>query len=195
MATAMTQDVVARVRALLETVEAPGETAVKIVAVDGHGGSGKSTLAALLVRELGAEVVQTDDFASWEQPVEWWPALVERVLEPLAAGAETLSYPRSKWWPDHQPEPVVAQPVTPVMLLEGVTALRREFRPYAALRIWVETSVETCLARGLERDSGQGTAVEVEALWRAWLAAEDAYIARDDPRGFADLVVNGTEPF
>src|SRR4051794_38929102 len=98
MATAVAQDVVARVRALLDAVEAPGGLPVKIVAIDGHGGSGKSTLAALLADELGAEVVKTDDFASWEQPVEWWPTLLARVLEPIAAGAMTLSYPRTKWW-------------------------------------------------------------------------------------------------
>ena len=195
MATVVTQDVVARVRALLDTVEPPAGLPVKIVAVDGHGGSGKSTLAALLAPELDAEIVRTDDFASWDEPTEWWPALVERVLEPIRAGAETLSYPRSKWWPDHHPEPVVEQPVTSVMVLEGVTALRRELRSYVALGIWVETPVETCLARGLERDRGQGAPAEIEALWREWIAAEDAYVARDDPRGFADLVVDGSEPF
>jgi uridine kinase len=192
MAVAVEQDVVARVRELLAGAQPPAGIPVQIVAIDGHGGSGKSTLAELLARELPAEVVHTDDFASWDEPVDWWPHLVERVLEPVAAGAAQLSYPRSKWWPDHNPEPVVDQPVTPILLLEGVTATRQEFRPYLTLKIWVETPVEVCLQRGLERDAQQGDAQEVEAMWREWLAAEDAYVARDDPRGAADLVVDGT---
>jgi uridine kinase len=181
------------VREELAARSAPSGLPVKVVAIDGHGGSGKSTLAALLAAELGAEVVHTDDFASWDNPVDWWPLLVERVLEPVAAGTETLSYPRSKWWPDHEPEPVVDQPVTPVLLLEGVTAARREFRPYLTYAIWVETPLEVCLRRGLERDVGQGEPDAVEALWREWLAAEELYVVRDAPRAYADLVLDGTE--
>jgi uridine kinase len=186
------QDVVARVRTLLAATEPPDGFPVKLVAIDGHGGSGKSTVAELLATELEAEIVHTDDFASWDEPVEWWPRVVERVLEPIAAGAASVSYPRSQWWPDHHPEPVVDQQVTAVMVLEGVTALRSEFRPFLTLGIWVETPLETCLARGLARDRDLGTAAEVEALWRKWLAAEEAYVERDDPRAAADLVVDGT---
>lgn len=193
VATAAHPALLARVRELLAVNEAPRGMAVQLVAIDGHGGAGKSTLAQLLARELGAETVHTDDFASWEEPLDWWPRLVEAVLEPLAAGAQQLDYPRSSWWPDHRPDAVVAQPVTLVMLIEGVTALRNEFRPYLTLGIWVETPVETCLARGIARDAGQGAPEEIEARWRAWLAAEDAYIARDDPQSAADLVVDGTE--
>jgi uridine kinase len=186
------QDVVARVRTLLAAAEPPPGFPVKLVAIDGHGGSGKSTVAELLATELGAEIVHTDDFASWEEPVEWWPRLVEHVLEPIAADAPSLSYRRSQWWPDHRPEPVVDQPVTAVMVLEGVTALRSEFRPFLTLGIWVETPLETCLARGLARDRNRGAAAEVEALWREWLAAEETYVEHDDPRAAADLVVDGT---
>jgi hypothetical protein len=56
------------------------------VAIDGRGGSGKSTLAARISARGGAFIVHTDDFASWENPVDWWPRLVEQVLRPLAGG-------------------------------------------------------------------------------------------------------------
>ncbi|MDQ6730128.1 MAG: (d)CMP kinase [Actinomycetota bacterium] len=63
---------------------APSRMRCRVVAIDGPGGAGKSTLAALVARELDAQVGCTDDFASWDQPLEWWPRLIEQVLEPLS---------------------------------------------------------------------------------------------------------------
>lgn len=170
---------------------------VFLIGVDGHGGSGKSTLASALARELGAEILHTDDFASWDNPVGWWPLLIEHALEPIARGARTLSYQRSKWWETHHPDPAVDQPVTPIMILEGVTALRREFRPYLSFGIFVDTPAEICLQRGFARDQGVDgkSDEEILAMWREWIAAEDAYIDGDDPVGYANVVVDGTKPF
>lgn len=170
-----------------------GKLPVFLVAIDGHGGSGKSTLARALGEQLGAEIIHTDDFASWDNPVDWWPLVIERVFEPIAQGATSLSYPRSKWWVDHHPEPVVDQPVTPILILEGVTALRSEFRDYIDFGIFVETPVELCLQRGFERDRGMDgkSNEEIRAMWHDWLAAEDQYIARDHPKEYAEYVVDG----
>jgi len=55
----------------------------RIVAIDGPGGAGKSTLAARVAGALDAQVVRTDDFASWDEPFEWWPRLIKQVLAPL----------------------------------------------------------------------------------------------------------------
>lgn len=71
-------------------------------------------------------------------------------------------------------------------MLEGVSASREAFRPYLALTIWVETPRELCLARGLERD-GEG----MRAQWEAWMAEEDAYIARERPHEHADVILRG----
>jgi predicted kinase len=64
-------DVIDAVRAS----QAPTDVRTRIVAVDGHGGAGKSSLAQLLSAELGAPVVHTDDFASWDNPLDWWPVV------------------------------------------------------------------------------------------------------------------------
>ena len=109
----------------------------KVIGIDGHGGSGKTTLAAHVGKRLGAEIVHTDDFASWDNPKDWWPLVIGRVFEPLRSGVRTLNYPRSHWWPEHEPEPVVDQPVTGTLILEGVGSLRREFRPFLSLAIFV----------------------------------------------------------
>jgi hypothetical protein len=126
---------------------------IKILAIDGHGGSGKSTLAKLLSTGIGAAVVHTDDFASWDNPKDWWPLLIDRVLDPISNGARSLSHPRSRWWPEHDPPPVVDQTVTNPMILEGVSALRREFRPYVSFGIFVRTPRDVCLERGVARDA------------------------------------------
>ena len=179
---------------LLESRQ-PKAGRTKLVAIDGHGGSGKSTLARLLSQQLGAEIIHTDDFASWDNPKDWWPLLIDRVLVPISEGAQTLSYPRSQWWPDHEPPPMVKQPVTSVMLLEGVSALRVEFRPYLTVGVFISAPREVCLQRGTQRDADHGTPDEIKRLWETYYTEEEGYLLRDDPETYADVVLNGTQPF
>lgn len=167
-------------------LNSPTSLPVKLVAVDGHGGAGKSTLALELSELLGAEIIHSDDFASPENPVDWWPRLIEEGLEPIARGAPSISYVRSSWGPDHVPEPVTNQPVTPVMILEGVAVSRREFRPYLAYAIWVDAPKEVCIARGVDRD---GEAMRDQ--WERWWRDEEAYIRDHRPVDFADVVISG----
>jgi uridine kinase len=170
-----------------------GNTA--FIAIDGHGGSGKSTLAKWLSEELRASIVRTDDFASWENPFDWWPLVIEQVFEPIKMGATVLRYPSSKWWDNHSPEPVVDQPVTAVMILEGVSSSRREFREYLSLCIFVNTPIDLCLERGMARDLDTGkTAFELEQMWKWWFEQEAIYMERDQPKAHADLVIDGTLP-
>jgi len=170
---------------------------ILLIAIDGHGGSGKSTLAKLLSEELNAEIIHTDDFAGWDNQLNWWPLVMERVFEPIKNGQKLLNYPRSKWWETHSPEPVVNQPVTPIMILEGVSSLRKEFRPYISYGIFVDTPKEICLQRGFERDKGQDgkSDEEIKQMWEQWYQQDEAYIKRDSPKEFADLVVDGTRAF
>jgi uridine kinase len=174
-----------------------GRLPVKFVAIDGHGGSGKSSLAELLSERLGAEIVHTDDFASWDNPGDWWPLLIERVFAPIMAGARTISYPRSKWWEDHHPEPVIAQAVTPIMILEGVGSLREQLRPYISFGVFVDAPADVCLRRGLARDAGHDgkSNEEIRAMWQQWLDYENDYLDREHPEEHADLLVDGTKPF
>lgn len=168
------------------------------IALDGHGGSGKSTLADLLSKELNAQIIRLDDFASWDNPLNWWPLVIERVFNPIANGATTLNYPRSKWWENHNPDPVVDQPVTPVIIIEGVSSLRKEFRNYVSLSIFVDTPKDVCLKRGVDRDLNNDTGKteeEITELWEQWYKDEDTYLERDDPKAYADIVLDGTVPF
>ena len=169
----------------VRAARAPAGVRTRIVAVDGAGGAGKSSLAAWLAGRLDAPVIHTDDFASWDDPVDWWPELIERALEPLAAGEPACYQPTS--WRGEEKAPVVIGPGGTV-LLEGVTALRRAFRPYCAFAIWVETPRERRLQRGLDRDGQQA-----RGLWEQWMEAEDRYIELERPGSCADIVLPGDE--
>lgn len=165
---------------------APEGAETRIVAIDGPGGAGKSSLAAWLAEELPATaVIHTDDFASWDNPLDWWPALIEHALAPLAAGAAARFQPTS--WAGEEHAPVVIEPGGTV-LLEGVSATRNAFRPYLAYTIWVETERAVRLRRGIDRDGE-----DARAQWERWMAEEDDYIARERPADHVDVVVRGDQ--
>jgi uridine kinase len=165
----------------------PAGMTTRIVAVDGPGGAGKSTLAAALAVELRAPVVPTDDFASWENPFDWWPRLIEQVLEPLSRG-ESGRYQRYDWEQRRLAEWLSVEPAD-FVILEGVSASREAFQPYLAFSIWVDTPRKERLRRGLERDGESA-----RPLWEEWMAREDEYVARERPHERAGLVVRGAEP-
>jgi uridine kinase len=164
---------------------APAGVKTRIVAVDGPGGAGKSSLAERLARELGAPVVHTDDFASWDNPVDWWPELVEQALKPLAAGKPARYRPSR--WANEEREPVEIEPAE-FVIVEGVTASREAFRPYLTYSIWIETPRELRLKRGLERDGAQAL-----GQWEDWMDAEDRYVERERPAERADSVLRGDQ--
>jgi uridine kinase len=174
------------IRELTEAIRssrAPAGIETRFVAIDGPGGSGKSTLARMLAAELDAPIIQTDDFASWENPVDWWPELITHALQPLAAGEPALYQPTS--WDGEEKQPLQIEP-SAFVILEGVTASREAFRPYLAYSIWVETPRDVRLSRGLERDGAQA-----RPQWEQWMAAEDRYAERERPAEHADFVVPG----
>ncbi|MFZ0248480.1 MAG: hypothetical protein WAL61_00940 [Acidimicrobiales bacterium] len=121
--------------------------------------------------------------------------MIEEILDPVARGARTLSYRRSQWWEGHQRAPIRDQLVTPVMILEGVGALRREFRPYLCLGVYVAASRDVCLERGVTRDAAFGTPETIRDLWQRYFSDEEKYMARDQPERYACIVVDGSQPF
>ena len=143
----------------------------------------KALVALLLAAALGAPVIQTDDFASWDNPLDWWPAFLEQVLEPLAAGAPARFRPSS--WGGPERDPVEIRP-GPFVVVEGVTASRAAFRPYLAFAIWVDAPRDVRLARGVARDGEQ-----MRARWEEWMAAEDDWVERERPAEHADVVLAG----
>jgi uridine kinase len=129
-----------------------------IVAVDGGGGAGKSTFADALSKVWPAAIVHTDDFASWDNAIDWWPRLRAEVLVPIREGREAR-FQKYDWNSRALGEWETVAPGR--IILEGVSASRSEFRPCLDYCIWIETPHDLRLARGLQRD---GEAMEPQ--WR-----------------------------
>lgn len=177
--------ILARIAREVRDRRPPDGMVTRIIAIDGLGGSGKSTFALQLACALGGVViVQTDDFATADNPIDWWPDLLERVLVPISRG-EVARYERSRWGREVDDELVVVEP-TEFLVLEGVTASREAFAPYLTYSIWVDAPAPLRLQRGLDRDGHD--ALE---QWRAWMAQEERYRSRERPDDRADLVVRG----
>jgi uridine kinase len=187
------------VRAIRGSV-APGGMTSRIIAIDGLGGAGKSTLAETLSTALAASsrlttspqlvampIVHTDDFASWDVPIDWWPRLVEQILVPLSDN-HVATYQRYDWVERRLAEWRHVAPAE-FLILEGVSSSRQAFRPYLSYTIWVETPREVRLRRGLERDGADAL-----PLWESWMAEEDEYVRLEHPAENADLVIDGTVP-
>ncbi|HEC10010.1 MAG TPA: aminodeoxychorismate synthase [Acidimicrobiales bacterium] len=169
---------------LQEILARPGP--VRLVAVDGPGGSGKSTFARRLaaVSPHEVSVVHTDDFASPEEPIDWWPSCLSRALEPLAAG-RPARFRRYDWEHLGWKEEITVDP-RPVVIIEGVSSGRREWADRLAMTIWIHADRDLRLSRGLERDGEH-----MAGVWSAWMAAEEEHYSRDPTRPRADLVVDG----
>ena len=142
---------------------------LRLVAVDRPGGAGKSTLASELSKAAGgAPVIHTDDFAAADNPIDWWPRLLEQVIKPFAHG-EAAHYQRYDWPSETLAEWHTIEPA-PIVIIEGVSAARSEWATHLSFVVWIETPPKERLRRGVERDG-------IEALddWKAWVTAEDAH--------------------
>ena len=170
---------------LVSTASSPQAT--KIIGIDGCGGAGKTTFAARLAKRLDAQIIHTDDFASWDNTLNWHDRLLKQVITPLSQNAPGR-YQRYDWtqnalaeWHD--------VPVQPHVIIEGVSSIRALFRPAYAFTIYVEAPQDVRLERGLSRDGAQAL-----LQWQNWQRDEDTYVANESPQAFADIVLNGTAP-
>jgi uridine kinase len=167
-----------------ELLAAPGD--VRLVGIDGLGAAGKTTLAQRLAKSAAdAPVVHTDDFASFDGPMHWWPRMLADVVEPLLAG-RPASYHPYDWVARRFADDTITVEPAPLILIEGVGATRAAWRDRLTSRLWVDAPRELRLRRGLERDGEH-----LREFWDWWMKEEDAYVRDEDPFGHADLVVDG----
>lgn len=168
-----------------------------LVGIDGRGGSGKSTLARSLGRFIeGAVVIEFDDFyrpskdrlAPGDPDIGGnfeWRRLRDQVLIPLKQNQEAR-HQRYDWKTDAMAEWHTLPPSS-VVIIEGNYSTRSELRDLYDFRIWVEAPHEMRLARGVER-GGEDTR---ERWLNEWMPEEERYLAAEQPRRFADLVIDG----
>ena len=168
----------------------------KFIGIDGHGGSGKSTFAAKLSQRISAEIIHVDDFTGLIDYPGGTDRLIELVIRPVLRGEKTLSYEPAKWGPTHAPTSVKGQPVTEIMIIEGVDSLSPALRQYISFSVFVDTPISTCFERGTERDKNNYDSIEnVRKLWDIWLKKEQVLFDSQKTAEYADIVVDGTKPF
>lgn len=131
----------------------------------------------------GSQVVHTDDFASWDHPLDWHERCLRELWSVLEKG-ETARFLATDWTKSGVERWVEVDPGR--VIFEGVSSSCLAFSPFVDLKVWVKAPRELRLQRGLERD-GEGA----RGLWEEWMREEDKYVAREDPAGRADLVVRG----
>lgn len=76
-----------------------------------------------------------------------------------------------------------------VVLVEGIFLFKNEYRDFFDLRIWIECSFATALARAIERgQEGLTAAKTIDAYETIYFPAQRIHFERDEPRAAADLV-------
>lgn len=82
-----------------------------------------------------------------------------------------------------------------VILLEGIFLFRPPFRAHFDLKIWIECSPQTALARAIGRAQEQLPPAETKAAYETiYFPAQEIHLRRDRPRETADLVIFNDEP-
>ena len=180
-----------------------------VVALDGGSAAGKSTLASMIANELGAALIQSDDFFAAEiTDAEWeartpdakardaidWQRLRAEALEPLRAGRP------ARWHafdfdagmrPDGtyaMRTDFVEREPSAVIVLDGAYSTRPELSDLIDLSVLVDVPLGVRHARLVAREEKRWL-----AAWHArWDAAEEHYFAHVRPPATFDLVVTAT---
>lgn len=157
--------------------------------IDGLGASGKTTLADQVVRGLVARglrvaLVSVDDFA---RPVldRWDHArFTAQLLQPLVRGRDAR-YQRWDHLADRGLDWVDVAAGCDVVVVEGVSCTDVAVAVPWDVRVWVDASPELRMQRILRRDGP-----ELLDVWLTdWIPNEEAYVAEQDPRSRAHVVV------
>ncbi len=154
-----------------------------IVAIDGPSGSGKSTVADALVARLrqrgtGVQLIRTDDFATWDNPVAWWPELETDLLQAFIRRHDYHYRPRV--WRDGVAKPgrLVWLRWEPLLIMEGVSSARRRIAPRLTHSLWLDGgSAAERLERAVARDGE-----ESRPLLQRWQQFERGWFAVDGTR-------------
>ena len=78
-----------------------------------------------------------------------------------------------------------------VILVEGILLFKNEYRNVFDVRIWVECSFVTALARAIERgQEGLSMTKTIAAYENIYFPAQKIHFDRDDPKAAADLTYN-----
>ena len=162
-----------------------------VLAVDGRSSGGKTTLAGRLQNAVpGSAVVHTDDIAWWYSRFGWAGLLADGILVPARAGYPVRYRPPP--WDERGRAGAIEVPAgSPLLIVEGVGAARRECAHLTDVAIWVQSDEQETEYRNLAR-VGQIDGMPTEQDHRDWMAEEIPFQASQRPWERADLIVCGT---
>src|SRR3954447_16491682 len=178
---------------LLDNVQAgsPQLGRTRLIGIDGPAGSGKTTVAAHLqaraeARDLNTYVIHMDDlYDGWTGAERGFGLLRDHVLQRLPGGREGR-YRRYDWYVGAYAELHVVPSTVDLLIVEGVAACDRDAAHWQSLRLWVETSNEVRLHRGIERDGEP-----LRDHWLEWMRWERDHFAEQTTRSRAHVIVDG----
>ena len=160
---------------------------VMFVGIDGFSGSGKSVLAHSIKNHFkDSSIVHIDDFGDWSSDLTWRSSILhDQVIERLRTG-KSVRHRRYCWSTSQRGDWFEVLPAS-LVIIEGVSALRKDLRDALTLKIWVDCSRSLRLQRLLKRD-GQDMRSK---LLREWMPGEDDYFRLHLPAGSADFLFDG----
>jgi len=187
------------------------------VAIDGTTASGKSTLAGELTDAVSAQGRRAIHLSmdGYHHPREHrrqkgtlsaegyyedaydFPAFVNHVLKPLGPTGDRRYQARIIDLVTDQAinEPLTLAPVDAVLIVDGSFLQRAELVDYWDFRIFVNTSFDISLARGLARDAAAlgGDEAARTAYGSRYHAAARLYIADRHPAESASVIVDNDD--
>lgn len=145
-----------------------------LIALDGRCAAGKTTLAARLSDALGCTVFHMDDyflrpFQRTKERLETpggnvdYERFWEEVLQPLADGAQTISY-RPYNCQTQELEETILTTVGPVVIVEGSYSCHPELWDVYDLHVFVDVDEQEQMRRIMERN-GEAKAQQFRELW------------------------------
>ena len=165
-----------------------------VVAIDGRCAAGKSTLASELAEEFDGQVIHMDDFflrpeqrtkERFETPGE--NVDHERMMEevfPYINKEENFSY-----YPfDCSIMEIASEPIevkeTKLIIVEGSYSLRKEFRPYYDITVFLTISPSEQIERIANRNPDK-----LDRFINEWIPLEEKYFEAYEVEKAADYII------
>jgi uridine kinase len=182
----------------------------KVVAISGIDGSGKSHVAAGLEAQLKASGIRTavigvdlwhtsraerfaplDSARVFYEHAFRWPEFFSALVDPLV---RQRSFDRELEVRRLEDDSLYSKRYEfreiEIVLIEGIFLLRREYVDRYDVRVWIDCSFETALARALARNQEQLPRLDLERDYReVYFAAQRLHFDCDHPRRAADFIV------
>jgi len=173
---------------LLQEIKSIKNSKTTLIAIDGVAGSGKTTLALKLAQDLNeSSVVHMDDlYDGWNNPLsqKLTARVIFQLLEPMNKQLPVI-YQIFDWKLNRFTDfKTILQ--TKYLILEGVGAAQREFRPYINKIIWIECDPNLGFNRVIARDGEQ---VEQEMI--KFLIDQNNHFLMELSKNVADYTLNG----